>query len=252
MARIVVITGAAQPRGIGRACALRFLQLGDRVVIADRDFARLKQTAQELEKFGEVTALPCDVTDSVSVEEMVHRAIEQYGRIDVLHNNSGVLIPGTALSQRLEDWDLTFQVNVRGILLMCRAVIPHMQQQGRGIIINTASTSGMCGEANLAAYNASKGAVINFTRQLAVEYARDNIRVNCVCPGWVDTGFNDPIFVEAQMDQSQIQGLIDTWVPLGRQAVAEDIAGSVVFLASDDAAYITGHPLVVDGGLTAQ
>lgn len=252
MARIVVITGAAQPRGIGRACALRFLQLGDRVVIADRDFTRLKQTAQELEPFGEVTALPCDVTDSASVEAMIHQAIGQYGRIDILHNNAGVLIPGTALSQRIEDWDLTFQVNVRGMLLVCRAVIPQMQQQGGGIIINTASTSGMCGEANLAAYNASKGAVINFTRQLAVEYAKDNIRVNCVCPGWVDTGFNDPIFVEAQMGQAQIQGLIDTWVPIGRQAVAEDIAGSVVFLASDDAAYITGHPLVVDGGLTAQ
>jgi meso-butanediol dehydrogenase / (S,S)-butanediol dehydrogenase / diacetyl reductase len=249
--RIVVVTGAAQ--GIGRACATRFAQQGDHVLIVDRNLDGASKTAAELEAVGlKVSALHCDVSSPDSVTQLVQTVIEQFGRIDVLHNNAGMLIPGTALTQRLEDWDQTFLVNVRSILLMCRAVIPQMQVQGGGIIVNTASISGMIGEANLAAYNASKGAVINFTRQLAVDYAKDGIRVNCVCPGWVDTGFNDPIFVEAGMQAEAIAEMVKIWVPMGRQAVAEDIAGSVIFLASKDAEYITGHALVVDGGLTAQ
>jgi NAD(P)-dependent dehydrogenase (short-subunit alcohol dehydrogenase family) len=127
-----------------------------------------------------------------------------------------------------------------------------MQEQRSGVIVNTASISGMIGEPNLVAYNSSKGAVINLTRQLAVEYARDGIRVNCVCPGWIDTGFNDPIFHEAGMDREQIAAMVDQWVPMNRQGSAEDIAPSVAFLCSDDAAYITGQSLVIDGGLTAQ
>jgi meso-butanediol dehydrogenase / (S,S)-butanediol dehydrogenase / diacetyl reductase len=249
--RIAIVTGAAQ--GIGRACATRFAQLGDHVLIVDRNLDGASKTATELEAAGlKASALHCDVSSPDSVTQLVQTVIDRHGRIDVLHNNAGMLIPGTALTQRLEDWDQTFLVNVRSILLMCRAVIPHMQAQGGGIIVNTASISGMIGEANLAAYNASKGAVINFTRQLAVDYAKDGIRVNCVCPGWVDTGFNDPIFVEAGMQADAIADMVKIWVPMGRQAVAEDIAGSVIFLASKDAEYITGHALVVDGGLTAQ
>ena len=249
--RIVIVSGAAQ--GIGRACATRFAQLGDHVLIVDRNLDGANKTAAELEAAGLLaSALYCDVSSPDSVSQLVQTVIERHGRIDVLHNNAGVLIPGTALTQRLEDWDQTFLVNVRSILLMCRAVIPQMQLQGAGIIVNTASISGMIGEANLAAYNASKGAVINFTRQLAVDYAKDGIRVNCVCPGWVDTGFNDPIFVQAGMRAEAIAEMVKIWVPMGRQAVAEDIAGSVLFLASKDAEYITGHALVVDGGLTAQ
>jgi meso-butanediol dehydrogenase / (S,S)-butanediol dehydrogenase / diacetyl reductase len=151
------------------------------------------------------------------------------------------MIPGTALDQTLEEWDRHYAVNVRGILLVSRAVIPVMQRQGGGSIVNTASISGMLGEPNLVAYDSSKAAVINLTRQLAVEYARDGIRVNCVCPGWIDTGFNDVIFEEAGMDDAAIAAMVEQLVPMNRQGVAEDIAPAVAFLASDDAAYITGE-----------
>jgi meso-butanediol dehydrogenase / (S,S)-butanediol dehydrogenase / diacetyl reductase len=178
--------------------------------------------------------------------------VARFGQLDILHNNAGVLIPGTVLTQTLADWDRTFLVNVRGMMLMARSVIPVMQRQGGGVIINTASISGMVGEPNLVAYDTSKGAVINLTRQLAVEYAHDNIRCNCICPGWIGTGFNDPIFDEANMGEDEIAAMVTQFVPMNRQGTAADIAPSVAFLASDDAAYITGHALVIDGGLMAQ
>jgi NAD(P)-dependent dehydrogenase (short-subunit alcohol dehydrogenase family) len=125
-----------------------------------------------------------------------------------------------------------------------------MQKGGGGSIITTASISGMIGEPNLVAYNSSKGAVIQLTRQLAVEWARHGIRVNAICPGWIETGFNDPVL--DHLNEEELANMVETWIPLGRQGVAEDIAPSVAFLASDDAAYITGSLVVIDGGLTAQ
>jgi NAD(P)-dependent dehydrogenase (short-subunit alcohol dehydrogenase family) len=172
------------------------------------------------------------------------------GHLDILHANAGVLIAGTALSQTINDWDNTYAVNVKGTFLSVRAVLPHMQHQNSGVIIITASVSGMIGEPSLVAYNSSKGALINLTRQLAVEYAKDQIRVNCICPGWIDTGFNDPVL--GHLTASQLEQFVMQEVPLGRQGTPEDIAPSVVFLASDDAAYITGQSLVIDGGLTSR
>jgi meso-butanediol dehydrogenase / (S,S)-butanediol dehydrogenase / diacetyl reductase len=249
--KAVAITGAGG--GIGRACAHRLAQEGAHVVATDIRADVADQTARQLA--GDdltCTAAACDVRDPDDIARLVAMIMERHGRVDILHNNAGVLIPGTALTQTLEEWDLHYAVNVRGMLLMSRAFIPVMQSQGSGVIVNTASISGMVGEPNLAAYDSSKGAVINLTRQLAVEYARDGIRVNCICPGWVDTGFNDPIFEQAGMDAAAIAAMVEQWVPMNRQATAEDIAPSVAFLCSDDAAYVTGHALVVDGGLMAQ
>jgi meso-butanediol dehydrogenase / (S,S)-butanediol dehydrogenase / diacetyl reductase len=249
--RVAVITGAGG--GIGRACARRLAQEGARVVATDIRSDVADQTADELAADGlACSAAACDVRDPDDISRLVATIMQRHGRVDILHNNAGVLIPGTALTQTLEEWDLHYAVNVRGMLLMSRAFIPVMQSQGSGVIVNTASISGMVGEPNLAAYDSSKGAVINLTRQLAVEYARDGIRVNCVCPGWIDTGFNDPIFEQAGMDAAAIAAMVEQWVPMNRQATAEDIAPSVAFLCSDDSAYITGHALVVDGGLMAQ
>jgi dihydroanticapsin dehydrogenase len=191
--RVALVTGAGH--GIGRACARRLGQEGARVAVADMRADAAAETVEQLTGEGiEAAAFTCDVSDPDQVAATVELVAARFGRIDILHNNAGVLIPGTALTQTLEDWDRHYAVNVRGILLVSRAVIPWMQRQGGGAIVNTASISGMIGEPNLAAYNSSKGAVINLTRQLAVEYARDGIRVNCICPGWIDTGFNDPIF----------------------------------------------------------
>jgi NAD(P)-dependent dehydrogenase (short-subunit alcohol dehydrogenase family) len=249
--RSAVITGGG--RGIGQACARRLGREGARVAIVDRDAGPAEDTAAALREEGiAAAAFVCDISSPDHVAEMGRHVLEHFGRqIDILHNNAGVLIPGTPLGVTLDEWDLHYAVNVRGMLLVSREFIPTMQQQGSGVIVNTASISGMVGEPNLAAYNSSKGAVINLTRQFAVEYARDGIRVNCVCPGWVDTGFNDPIFVEAGMDDEAVAELVSQFVPMNRQATAEDIAPTVAFLCSDDAAYITGQAIVVDGGLMA-
>ena len=148
----------------------------------------------------------------------------------------------------VDEWDRTFAVNVRSMFLVSRALIPLMRTNG-GVIVNTASTSGLVGEMGIPAYNSSKGAVVNLTRQLAADYTREGIRVNCVCPGWIPTGFNDPVL--ADMTDAEVNAMVKATVPMGRQGTPDEIAAAVTFLASDDATYITGHALVVDGGLTA-
>jgi meso-butanediol dehydrogenase / (S,S)-butanediol dehydrogenase / diacetyl reductase len=246
-----VVTGAGH--GIGRACANRLGLEGARIAVVDRARPRVEETVALLRRHGiEAEEFGCDVADPDQVAEMAASVLAHYGRVDILHNNAGVLIPGTALSQTLADWDLHYAVNVRGMLLVSRAFIPAMQEQGSGVIVNTGSISGMIGEPNLVAYDSSKGAVINLTRQLAVEYAADGVRVNCVCPGWIDTGFNDPIFEQAGMDSAAIAAMVEQWIPMNRQGTAEDIAPTVAFLSSPDAAYITGQAVIVDGGLMAQ
>jgi NAD(P)-dependent dehydrogenase (short-subunit alcohol dehydrogenase family) len=153
------------------------------------------------------------------------------------------------LEATLDDWERTFAVNTRAAFLLARAVLPGMRAQGGGAVVFTASTAGLLGEAALAAYCASKAALVNLARQLAVDYSRDGVRINCVCPGWIDTGFNDPVLQEVSGEE--LARLIDATVPLGRQGAPEEIAAVVAFLASDDASLVTGHALVADGGLTA-
>jgi meso-butanediol dehydrogenase/(S,S)-butanediol dehydrogenase/diacetyl reductase len=249
--KIGLVTGAGG--SIGRASALRLAREGASVAVADLRLASAQETVAIIEAEGHsALAVECDVRDEASVNSMVAAVIERFGRIDLLHNNAGVLIPGTALTQRLEDWDLHYAVNVKGVLLVSRAVIPHMQRQGGGGIVNTGSTASLVGEPNCVAYDSTKGAVLQLTRQMAIDFAKDGIRVNCVCPGWIDTGFNDPIFEDAAMTTEDIDKLVAEAIPLQRQGVAEDVAPAVAFLFSDDASYITGHPLVIDGGFVAQ
>jgi meso-butanediol dehydrogenase / (S,S)-butanediol dehydrogenase / diacetyl reductase len=249
--KIVLVTGAGG--AIGRESALRLAREGASVAVADVRLAAAQETVSLLEAEGhEALALECDVRDEASVERMVAGCIDRFGRIDLLHNNAGVLIPGTALTQRLEDWDLHFAVNVRGMLLVSRAVIPHMQRQGGGAIVNTGSTASLVGEPNCVSYDATKGAVLQLTRQMAIDFAKDGIRVNCICPGWIDTGFNDPIFDDAGMSPQEIDDAVKLAIPMNRQGTAADVAPSVAFLFSDDAAYITGTTLVIDGGFVAQ
>ena len=243
--KVAVVTGGGH--GIGRATALRLAAEGAQVAVLDVDVAGAEETAALAG--GDAAAVACDVSDDASVRAAFAGVRDRFGGVDVVHSNAGVLVAGTALDTADADWERTFAVNVRGMFLVARAAIPLLLDRGGGAIVNTASTSGIAAEPAVAAYCASKAAVIQLTRQLAVDYSRHGIRVNCVCPGWVDTGFNDPVLQGVSDDE--LAGLIDRMVPLGRQGTPEEIAAVVAFLASDDASLVTGHALVADGGLTA-
>lgn len=246
--RTAVVTGGGN--GIGRASALRLAEEGATVVILDRDGEAAGRAADSIaERSGRATGLQVDVAVDDEVEAAVTKIHERYGRVDVLVNNAGYLRPGTALTQSIDDWDRTFAVNVRAMFLLSRAVLPGMVDRGVGTIVNIASTAGLVGEADNIAYATSKGAVVNLTRQLAADFSRAGIRVNCVCPGWVPTGFNDPFLRD--MSEEEVQAMVESQVPLGRQGTAEEIAAAVAFLASDDASFIVGQALGVDGGVTA-
>jgi NAD(P)-dependent dehydrogenase (short-subunit alcohol dehydrogenase family) len=246
--QVALVTGAGH--GIGRASALALAGAGAFVVAADRVAEAAAETRKLIESAGHAgTAVTVDVTDAEALHACVAGIVAAHGRLDIVHANAGVLIAGTALTQSLEEWDTTYGVNVRGTFLTMRAALPQMIRQGGGAVVITASISGMIGEPSLVAYNSSKGALINLTRQLAIEYASHGIRVNCVCPGWIETGFNDPVL--GHLSPDELNQLIEQQVPLGRQGTPDDIAPSVVFLASDWARYVTGQALVIDGGLTA-
>jgi NAD(P)-dependent dehydrogenase (short-subunit alcohol dehydrogenase family) len=238
--KVAVVTGGAH--GIGLATARRLSDEGARVVILDLD-------EQALAAVGDLETVRTDVTAQDDVAAAVGGIVERHGTVDILHNNAGRLRAGSVTEVDVAEWDRTYAVNIRAMFLMCREVIPVMLRSGGGAIVNTASTSGLVGEVGIPAYNSSKGAVIQLTRQLAAEYARQGIRVNCVCPGWIPTGFNDPVL--EGLTEDEVQAMVEATVPAGRQGTAEEIAAAVCFLASPDASYVSGHALVVDGGLTS-
>lgn len=246
--RVALVTGGGH--GIGRATALRLAAEGATIAVADlRSRPAAETTELVRDGGGAAHAWTCDVSNEDAVAELVDEVAARFGRIDVLYSNAGVLLPGRADEATLEDWERTFAVNVRALFLLARAVVPLMLSAGGGAIVATASTSAIAAEPALAAYSASKAAVVQLTRQLAVDYSRAGIRVNCVCPGWIETGFNDPV-LEGVSD-AELAEIVDRMVPLGRQGRPEEIAAVVAFLASDDASLVTGHALVADGGLTA-
>jgi meso-butanediol dehydrogenase / (S,S)-butanediol dehydrogenase / diacetyl reductase len=247
--KVVAVTGSAH--GIGRATALRFASEGAHVAVVDvRDDegARVALECSNSSSGRESRYYHCDVTDPVGVADVVQRIAADLGTIDVLHANAGRLRAGTVLETDLDEWSRILAINVTGMYLVIRTALPVMRHGG-GAIVTTGSISGLFGEPALAAYTASKAAVVNLTRSLAIDLATAGIRVNCVCPGWVDTGFNDPQFEHDQLTADDITAQIDRTVPMRRQGEPAEIAAAVAFLASADASYITGQTLVVDGGL---
>lgn len=248
--KTVVVTGSAH--GIGRASALRFASEGARVAVIDLQAPESQGVAEECSRVGgQGLAYVADVSDADQVGEVIGRIVSDFGGIDVLHSHAGRLRAGTIGETDLEEWNRTFAVNVTSMFLVIRSVVPVMKAGGGGAIVTTGSISGMFGEPALAAYTASKAAVVNLTRSLAIDNASSGIRVNCVCPGWVDTGFNNPQFVHDGLTEQDIATLIERTVPMGRQGLPEEMAAAVAFLASEDASYITGQTLLVDGGLLA-
>jgi dihydroanticapsin dehydrogenase len=238
--KIALITGGSG--AIGSATARRFLDEGSRVVVADRHSGQLEP---------EVIFEQVDVTDDASVGRLIASVVARFGRIDVLFCCAGVLLPGSVTEATLDEWNTTLAVNLTGPFLASRHVVPIMIANGGGSIIHMASTSGLVAEPGIVAYCASKGGVVMLARQLAVDYARKGVRVNVVCPGWIDTPFNDPA-IERAGGKDALGPFIDAMVPIGRQGRPEEVADVVTFLASDGARLMNGSVVVVDGGLTAQ
>jgi NAD(P)-dependent dehydrogenase (short-subunit alcohol dehydrogenase family) len=247
--KVAIITGAAT--GIGRASALLFARAGARVALADLRAPELARTEADVRAAGgEVASITADLARPDDCAAVVAAAVRAFGRLDVLLNNAGVgtmVVGGTVESITLEHWDLAQDVNVRAIYLVSRAAVPHMRSAG-GAIVNIASVSAFRGsmERPSHAYAASKGAVLSLTRAMAASYGRDGIRVNAICPGTIRTRLTTDIVDRLEQAAKEGHG-----IPLGRVGEPEDIARCALFLASDDASFISGAHIIADGGAMA-
>ncbi len=246
--KTAIITGGGE--GIGRATALLFCEEGAKVGIMGRTKSKLDQVVRELEGRGEIAAYQGDVSVEEDVKRVVEQFYDRFGRIDILFNNAGIMEPGTVVTTRTDVWDRTIDINVKSIYLMSKYVVPLMAKSGGGSIINNSSVLGIVGMENCVAYNASKGAVRQITRSMALDHAKENIRVNSICPGYIKTKM-DPEFMGNPPDaEEQLDKIAGEMVPQGRRAEPIEVAQSVLFLAGDESKYITGSDLVIDGGWT--
>jgi len=241
--KVALITGAGS--GIGRATALLFVKEGAKVVVVDYVPEGGEETVKMIrEAGGEAIFIDADVSKAADVERMIKTTVDKYGRIDILYNNAGIMGAYAFTADTPEKkWDTILNINLKGVFLGSRHAIPVMLNQGGGVIINTASTAGMLGLPGLPAYCASKAGVIQLTKTIALEYADQNIRVNCICPGGILTPMSRPPdaadAVQPPFRQSQ---------PMRRFGEPEEVARAALYLASDDSSYVTGAALVVDGG----
>ena len=241
--KVAIITGGGS--GIGKAIAMAFVREGAKVVIAGRDGKRLDRAAAEIG--ADCLAVSADVSSAGSVEKLVSATQDRFRRINVLVNNAAVLLPGTAESLSEEDFDQTFDINVRGLWLMSRAVLPRMRATGGGSIINIASVLSLVGARNRVAYSASKGAVMAMTKAMALDHAAENIRVNCIAPGIVETEMVARFSTDENARKQRV-----ALHPMGRFGQPMEIANAALFLASDEAGWTTGSVVTIDGGYSAQ
>jgi meso-butanediol dehydrogenase/(S,S)-butanediol dehydrogenase/diacetyl reductase len=246
--KIAIITGAAA--GIGAASASLFAKHGATIVAVDLDGAVLDRVSGEIVgNGGKCLPIRADVSQPDDVRSVVHSAVEKYGRVDILFNNAGIVPPGKVDEIAEEQWDRAFAINVKSMYLFCRAVVPEFKKQGGGVILNTASATALRAVVDRACYTATKSAVVGLTRSMALDYVRDNIRVNCLCPGTVDTpslarrlaAFPDPIEARRNFIARQ---------PMGRFGTAEEIAEAALYLVSSRSGFVTGLAFAIDGGLS--
>ena len=243
--KVAIITGGAS--GIGKATALLFAKEGAKVVVADQNEAGGKETVDHIRSNeGEAISVRADVTSSQDVQGMVKAAIDAYGKLVILFNNAGIAMRLPVADLPEEDWDRCIDINLKGVYLCSKYAIPEMIKNDGGSIINMASIYGVVGGKTRAAYVASKGGVVNLTRGMALDYAADNIRVNCICPGFTET----PLVCGVVKTPEEYQALA-VQHPMGRLARPLEIAYGALYLASDESSFVTGIALPIDGGYTA-
>jgi NAD(P)-dependent dehydrogenase (short-subunit alcohol dehydrogenase family) len=243
--KVALVTGAGS--GIGRATAELFAQEGAKVVVVDYNAESGQRTVSAITgRRGQAILVEADVAKAADAERMVKTAIDVYGQLNILHNNAGIFLKPTPAHELTEnDWDRVFDTNIKGVWLGCKYAVPKLIKAGGGAIVNTASMAGIRGRPYTSAYCASKGAVVMFTKTLAIELAPYNIRVNCICPGAVNT----PLIHQLGVTQEQAAAQVLEDQPIARFARPEEIAQAVLYLASDaESSYVTGHALQIDGG----
>ena len=258
--KLVIVTGAGTLKkahsgkddvGNGAACAIAFAREGALVVCTDRSLEAAQESVELIHaEGGQAHAMALDVGDSLQVDQVVGEVVRRYGGVDVVHNNVGIEIQGDLLAVNDEEWDRVMTVNVRGAMAMSRAVVPSMKARGGGSIINVSSTASLkWSPMQFLSYSTSKAALNHMTRVVARQYASDQIRCNCIVPGLIRTPHADALYGTPE-EAAQGHALRDARCPMGRQGTPWDIANAARFLASDDAAYVTGVLLVVDGGVS--
>ncbi len=242
--KVALVTGASG--GIGRATALAFAASGAAVVVSDVNAEGGEETVSLIKNGGGSAVFQhCDVADSAAVKALVVRAVTEYGRLDFAHNNAGINVLG---SDEYQDdvWDRSISINLSGVMYCMREEAEVMLAQGKGAIVNTASINGLVGNPQQPGYTATKHGVVGLTRHGALRWAKAGVRVNAVCPGVIETPMTAPLVANPEMRK-----VIDGMTPMGRMGQAEEIAAAVLWLCSDQASFVTGHPLVIDGGSTA-
>ena len=247
--KVAIITGAGA--GIGKACALRFAQEGYHIVVADLSEQAVEQSCKLInDEGGASIACVGDISKEETSRRMSNLAMESWGRIDALVANAGVQIGGELLQSNEEDWDRILGVNLKGVAYSCKSVLPAMIDQKNGSIVMISSINALIGSAGMAIYDASKAAILALMRNLAVEYGSRTVRVNAICPGNTITDYHIDRMAERGIDEQQLREMMNGYALLGRAAEPAEIANAVFFLASDQASFITGQTLLVDGGFS--
>ncbi len=244
--RTAIVTAAGS--GIGQAGSEAMAREGAFVVVTDRDLDAARETVDRIVATGgQAEARQLDVSDDRAIASLIGSVAEKLGRVDILHNHAGVQVAGSVEEVDADGFDRSWALNVHAQFAACKAVIPIMKKQRGGVILNTSSNSGVFLDRAMTAYITSKAASITMTRQMALDVARYGIRVNALCPGWVDTPFNDP-YTRQLGGREALEHAIANVVPMGRFASPQEIAEVILFMVSDRSSYMTGHALVADGG----